>query len=103
LFNQSRSIPQGDPPTLDARREYVARLEHYRQRLWRCKFTGATGLTYEEAVASEYRVSAVVDTVSRFLFFTCLSTVSKKGHGFASGPLDVSYFSAISFLALCLP
>lgn len=42
----------------------MAALGHYRQRLWGCKYTGATGLTYEEAVTSEYRVGQVVNQVS---------------------------------------
>ena len=33
--------------------EYVAALSEYRQRKWTCMRTGAAGLTYEEALASE--------------------------------------------------
>jgi hypothetical protein len=34
-------------------REYIERWEHYRQRVWTCRYTGRTGLTYEEALVSE--------------------------------------------------
>jgi hypothetical protein len=46
-----------------ARRDYLAALALYRQRAWSCKYTGAAGLTYEEAVASEHRVDSVVRQV----------------------------------------
>ena len=34
-------------------REYLARLDYYRQRFWTCRATGIGGLTYEQALASE--------------------------------------------------
>lgn len=58
------------PPTLTSldrcpplRREYIRRQNLYRQRVWSCKYSGTGGLTYEEAVASEHKVAAVVDQV----------------------------------------
>ncbi len=36
-------------------RAYAARLRLYRSRDWTCRFSGKTGLTYEEAAASEAR------------------------------------------------
>ena len=44
-------------------RDYIKALNAYRQRVWSCKYTGESGLTYEEAAASE---SHVADVVSRF-------------------------------------
>ncbi|KAH9330372.1 hypothetical protein KI387_002480, partial [Taxus chinensis] len=32
---------------------YLKRINHYRQRVWACKVTGKTNLTYEEALVSE--------------------------------------------------
>ena len=37
---------------------YVGRVNLYRQRLWTCKATGRTGLTYEEALLSERKAQA---------------------------------------------
>jgi hypothetical protein len=44
-------------------RAYLQHLNKYRQRVWSCKYTGASGLTYEEAVLSEQRVGKVVEQV----------------------------------------
>ncbi|XP_078172356.1 DDT domain-containing protein isoform X2 [Carex rostrata] len=35
--------------------EYLKRLNLYRQRIWTCKVTGKSNLTYEEALVSEHR------------------------------------------------
>ncbi|KAK2384943.1 hypothetical protein P8452_39748 [Trifolium repens] len=37
--------------------DYLNRLNLYRQRVWACKATGKTGLTYEEALVSEQRAT----------------------------------------------
>lgn len=37
--------------------DYLQRLNLYRQRVWSCKVTGKTGLTYEEAIVSEQRAT----------------------------------------------
>ena len=44
-------------------RAYLQQLNKYRQRVWSCKYTGASGLTYEEAILSEQRVGLVVEQV----------------------------------------
>ncbi|WOK97380.1 DDT domain-containing protein [Canna indica] len=41
-------------------REYLKRLNLYRQRLWTCKVTGKTNLTYEEALVSEHHATEKV-------------------------------------------
>jgi hypothetical protein len=38
---------------LCVRRDYSAAIDQYRRRTWTCARTGATGLTYEEALSSE--------------------------------------------------
>lgn len=48
---------------LPACRAYLQQLNSYRQRSWSCKYTGASGLTYEEAILSEQRVGKVVEQV----------------------------------------
>lgn len=52
--------PSARPPP---RRDYIKQQSLYRQRVWSCKYSGSNGLTYEEAVASEDKVAAVVDQV----------------------------------------
>jgi len=41
-------------------REYLKRISLYRQRLWTCKVTGKSNLTYEEALISEQRAAEKV-------------------------------------------
>jgi hypothetical protein len=38
-------------------RDYIGRVNLYRQRVWTCKATGKTNLTYEEALLSEQRAN----------------------------------------------
>ncbi|KAK9162101.1 hypothetical protein Syun_003003 [Stephania yunnanensis] len=38
-------------------KEYLNRINLYRHRVWTCKFTGKTNLTYEEALVSEQRAT----------------------------------------------
>ena len=40
--------------------EYIAALSQYRQRKWTCMRTGASGLTYEEALTSEANLKVKV-------------------------------------------
>lgn len=40
--------------------EYLKRINLYRQRIWTCKVTGKTNLTYEEALVSEQRAAEKV-------------------------------------------
>lgn len=44
-------------------REYLKRLNLYRKRVWTCKTSGKTNLTYEEALVSEHRA---VEKVQQF-------------------------------------
>lgn len=41
-------------------REYLNRINLYRQRVWTCKVTGKANLTYEEALVSERRANEKV-------------------------------------------
>ncbi len=52
----SRQLQKADLPmgVLVCSRDYIKQQALYRQRVWSCKFSGAAGLTYEEAVASEH-------------------------------------------------
>jgi hypothetical protein len=38
----------------------LERINHYRQRVWVCKVSGKTNLTYEEALVSERRATEKV-------------------------------------------
>lgn len=40
--------------------EYLNRINSYRQRVWMCRVTGKTNLTYEEALVSEKRATEKV-------------------------------------------
>ncbi|CAN7068970.1 unnamed protein product [Brassica rapa subsp. trilocularis] len=62
---------------------YLKRINLYRQRVWTCKSTGKTSLTYEEAVDSEKLASKKVQTLPRELVAPALriiqfSTLSLK-------------------------
>lgn len=46
--------------SLTLSREYLKRLNLYRQRIWTCKVTGKTNFTYEEALVSEQRAAEKV-------------------------------------------
>ena len=48
---------------LHACREYLRRLELYRQRIWQCGATGQSGLTYEEALTSEAVATSLAQPV----------------------------------------
>lgn len=41
-------------PAHSACRHYLAQLNFYRQRVWSCHVTGRGGLTFEEALTSEF-------------------------------------------------
>lgn len=52
------SNEQTSPETLHLIcRDYIGRVNLYRQRVWTCKATGKTNLTYEEALLSEQRAN----------------------------------------------
>ncbi|KAG2300763.1 hypothetical protein Bca52824_037235 [Brassica carinata] len=62
---------------------YVKRINLYRQRVWTCKSTGKTSLTYEEALESEKLANKKVQTLPRELVAPALriiqfSTLSLK-------------------------
>eukprot|EP00898_Chlorokybus_atmophyticus_P006517 jgi/Chlat1/6867/Chrsp51S09106 len=40
--------------------EYIRRIKLYRQRIWTCRVTGKTNLTYEEALVSENKAAAKI-------------------------------------------
>ncbi|KAK9095902.1 hypothetical protein Sjap_021399 [Stephania japonica] len=72
--------------------EYLNRINLYRHRVWTCKFTGKTNLTYEEALVSEQRATEkiqqfpeeLVSPVLHMIQFSTLrlmdlvNTISKK-------------------------
>ncbi len=45
------------------RRDYLRRLEFYRQRIWTCSATGKSGLSYEEALTSEAAARSLAQPV----------------------------------------
>ncbi|KAK6923317.1 WSTF/Acf1/Cbp146 [Dillenia turbinata] len=56
-------------------REYLKRINPYRQRVWTCKVSGKTNLTYEEALVSERRASEKVQQFPKDLILPVLQTV----------------------------
>ncbi|CAL9081762.1 unnamed protein product [Musa textilis] len=59
--------------------DYLKRVNLYRQRVWRCKVTGKSNLTYEEALVSEHRATENVqqfpkDLIPRVLHMIQFST-----------------------------
>ncbi|KAK6923684.1 DDT domain [Dillenia turbinata] len=56
-------------------REYLNRINLYRQRVWTCKVSGKTNLTYEEALVSERRASEKVQQFPKDLILPVLQTV----------------------------
>ncbi|XP_020226250.1 DDT domain-containing protein DDB_G0282237 [Cajanus cajan] len=55
--------------------EYLKRLNLYRQRVWMCKVTGKTVLTYEEAMVSEQRATEKVQQIPKELMTTALRII----------------------------
>ncbi|KAK1267293.1 hypothetical protein QJS04_geneDACA009058 [Acorus gramineus] len=56
-------------------REYLNRLNLYRQRSWTCKVTGKTNLTYEEALVSEQRAIEKVQEFPQKLMMPTLQMI----------------------------
>ncbi|KAF9608510.1 hypothetical protein IFM89_009876, partial [Coptis chinensis] len=56
-------------------REYLNRVNLYRQRLWTCKITGKTNLTYEEALVSEQLANEKVQQFPKELVAPVLQMV----------------------------
>ncbi|KAK7369561.1 hypothetical protein VNO80_11601 [Phaseolus coccineus] len=55
--------------------DYLKRLNLYRQRVWMCKVTGKTGLTYEEAMVSEQHATEKVQQFPKELMTTALGII----------------------------
>ncbi|CAJ1937697.1 unnamed protein product [Sphenostylis stenocarpa] len=55
--------------------DYLKRLNLYRQRVWTCKVTGKTGLTYEEAMVSEQHATEKVQQFPKELMTTALGII----------------------------
>ncbi|MQM01478.1 hypothetical protein Taro_034233 [Colocasia esculenta] len=60
--------------------EYINRLNLYRQRVWTCRATGKTGLTYEEALVSERRANEKVQQIPKELVAPILHMVQYSTH-----------------------
>lgn len=58
--------------------EYLERINHYRQRVWVCKVSGKTNLTYEEALVSERRATEKVQHFPKELIGPVLRMVQFK-------------------------
>ena len=55
--------------------DYIDRLSRYRKRVWTCTRTGKTGLTYEEALVSERKAGASLETFPEALYEPILRRV----------------------------
>ncbi|KAH1251306.1 Bromodomain adjacent to zinc finger domain protein 1A [Glycine max] len=55
--------------------DYLKRLNLYRQRVWMCKVTGKTGLTYEEALVSEQLATEKVQQFPKELMTIALRII----------------------------
>lgn len=56
-------------------REYLKRINLYRQRIWTCKVTGKTNFTYEEALVSEQRAAEKVQNFPEELIVPVLRII----------------------------
>ncbi|CAN0865094.1 DDT domain-containing protein DDB_G0282237 [Linum grandiflorum] len=56
-------------------REYVNRMDFYRQRIWTCKISGKANLTYEEALVSEKLAGEKVQEIPKELVEPALRVV----------------------------
>ncbi|XP_054805545.1 uncharacterized protein LOC129308459 isoform X2 [Prosopis cineraria] len=55
--------------------DYLNRINLYRQRVWTCKVTGKTNLTYEEAMVSERRATEKVQQIPKELMAPALRII----------------------------
>ncbi|BAT79144.1 hypothetical protein VIGAN_02196700 [Vigna angularis var. angularis] len=55
--------------------DYLNRLNQYRKRVWTCKVTGKTGLTYEQALVSEKLATAKVQQIPEELMVPALRII----------------------------
>lgn len=76
-------------------RDYLKRVNLYRQRVWRCKVTGKSNLTYEEALVSEHRATENVQQFPKDLMPRVLHMIqfSKNRNNACS-----YFFQLITFL-----
>ncbi len=58
---------------------YLDRLDCYRQRIWTCKATGTSNLTYEQALASEVKAKALTSRVGWWRVWGLEKGVERKG------------------------
>lgn len=56
-------------------KEYLNRLNLYRQRVWSCKVSGKSNLTYEEALVSEHHAAEKAQQLPRELVVPVLQMV----------------------------
>lgn len=61
--------------SLTCTREYLNRINLYRQRVWTCKSTGKGNLTYEEALVSEQHATEKVQELPNELLAPVLHTI----------------------------
>lgn len=55
--------------------DYLNRLNQYRKRVWTCKVTGKTGLTYEQALVSEKLATEKVQQIPEELMAPALRII----------------------------
>ena len=55
--------------------DYLNRLNQYRQRVWNCKITGKSGLTYEEALVLEKHAAEKVQQIPEELVAPALRII----------------------------
>eukprot|EP00798_Chlamydomonas_sp_ICE-L_P032210 gene32210-16767_t len=55
--------------------EYLQRIRFYRTKQWTCAYTLKSGLTYEEALQEEARISALLPKFPREFLSSCLAAV----------------------------
>lgn len=56
-------------------REYLKRLKFYNQRVWTCKVSGTSNLTYEEALACEERAAEKAQQLPKELIAPVLQMI----------------------------
>lgn len=55
--------------------DYLNRINLYRQRVWTCKVTGKTNMTYEEAMVSEKHATEKVQQIPKELMAPALRII----------------------------
>lgn len=86
--------------TLTYIREYLNRINLYRQRVWVCKVTGKTSLTYEEALVSEKRAGEKVQQFPKELMAPVLRIIQYSMYLLTTVMIKIlllSFFLLLSF------